>query len=188
MAADKYVLMLQEGLQTHPVDYRDIIVSYADLSVIPYAISKIVRATAELVYNAPIEVAKTAEIVLDRIDLGDVAAENEIRALSTSYFVRTPQFLQAQQGHARLVIGRKGSGKTALFYGTNGVWAREIRRGVHLEDHNTYNQVFRSLITEALENIESGVSIEVARRPIIEQAKRFAEKYGWIYEGWRKFE
>jgi len=117
MATDKYVLMLQEGVLTHPIDYRDIIVSYEDVSVIPHAISKIVRATAELIYNAPIVATRTPEKILDRIDLGDVAAENEIQALSSTYFVRTPQFMQAQQGHARLVIGRKGSGKTALFYG-----------------------------------------------------------------------
>ena len=53
--------------------------------------------------------------LLERLDLGDVAAENESRQLR-NYFVRTGQFVQAKRGHARLVIGRKGSGKTAIFY------------------------------------------------------------------------
>jgi len=117
MAADKYVLMLQEGMLTHPIDYRDIIVPYESVSVIPYAISKVVRATAESIYNAAPETREVPEKILDQLDLGDVAAENEIKALSSTYFVRTPQFMQARQGHARLVIGRKGAGKTALFYG-----------------------------------------------------------------------
>jgi hypothetical protein len=52
---------------------------------------------------------------LEQIDLGDLAAENEIRALD-SYFVPTAQYQQVRTGHARLVVGRKGSGKTALFY------------------------------------------------------------------------
>ena len=117
LATDKFVLMLQEARLTHPIDYRDIIVPYDDTSVIPLAISKIVRATAELLYNAPTVTTRKEEKTLARLDLGAVAAENEIQALSSTYFIRTPQFLQARQGHARLVIGRKGSGKTALFYG-----------------------------------------------------------------------
>ena len=117
MAAEKFVLMLQEGGVSHPIDYRDVVVPYEDTSVIPIAISKIVRATAELVYNAPIISTKRDEKLLEHLDLGDVAAENEIQALSSLYFIKTPQFIQARQGHARLVIGRKGAGKTALFYG-----------------------------------------------------------------------
>lgn len=116
MAAERFVLMLQEGMTLQPIDYRDVIVPYEDVSVIPYAVSRIVRVTAELLYATPATARSTPQRLLDRLDLGDVAAENEIQALS-SYFVRTPQFIQARQGHARLVIGRKGSGKTALFYG-----------------------------------------------------------------------
>ena len=52
---------------------------------------------------------------LEKLDLGDTAAENEIVGLQ-SYFVPTGQFTQAKQGHARLVVGRKGTGKTAIFY------------------------------------------------------------------------
>ena len=91
--------------------------SYEDIYVIPHAIKKIVRATAERIYSTPNVAAKTSDRILENVDLGDVAAENEIQALSSSYFVKTPQFMQTKQGHARLVIGRKGSGKTALFYG-----------------------------------------------------------------------
>ena len=53
--------------------------------------------------------------LLEDLDLGDVAAENESRQLR-SFFVPTGPFYQAKRGHARLVMGRKGSGKTAIFY------------------------------------------------------------------------
>ena len=53
---------------------------------------------------------------LEKIDLGDLAAENEIVSLR-SYFVPTAQYNEAKRGHARLVVGRKGAGKTAIFYG-----------------------------------------------------------------------
>jgi len=60
---------------------------------------------------------------LTSLDLGDVAAENEIEGLR-HYFVKTGESVQACQGHARLVIGRKGSGKTAIFYQVRGAVSR----------------------------------------------------------------
>src|SRR5207244_3375942 len=49
-----------------------------------------------------------------RSNLGNTAAENEFRRLS-DYFVETPPYRSAMAGHGRIVIGRKGSGKTAIF-------------------------------------------------------------------------
>jgi hypothetical protein len=42
-------------------------------------------------------------------------AENEVQKLST-YYIRTDQFNRAIRGEVNLVVGRKGSGKTALFF------------------------------------------------------------------------
>lgn len=52
---------------------------------------------------------------LERLDLGDETAENEETVLDR-YFVKTAQFREAKRGFARLVVGRKGAGKTAMFY------------------------------------------------------------------------
>ena len=49
------------------------------------------------------------------LSLGASAAENERNSLG-DYFLETREFRQALQGNARLVIGRKGSGKTAIFW------------------------------------------------------------------------
>jgi hypothetical protein len=116
LAAGKHVLMLQEGTNWQPIDYRDIVRSYDDHNNIPYFIEEIVRLTADTVQSIEVSQIPLPKGLLERIDLGDVAAENEIQTLA-NYFVKTPQFQQARQGHARMVIGRKGSGKTALFYG-----------------------------------------------------------------------
>src|SRR5581483_10404793 len=56
---------------------------------------------------------------------------NEVLTLSR-YFVKTPQFQQARQGHARLVVGRKGSGKTAVFYGVRN-FLKSSSRNVSLD-------------------------------------------------------
>jgi hypothetical protein len=61
---------------------------------------------------------------LERVDLGDLAAENEILALQ-SYFVPTGQYNQVKSGHARLVVGRKGAGKTAIFYGVRAAHTKD---------------------------------------------------------------
>ncbi len=116
LAAGKHVLMLQEGLNQQPIDYRDIIIPYEDPAAIAHHVESIVRATAETFQSFGSRDTTAPVQLLERIDIGDVAAENEIQSLK-SYFVKTPQFQQALQGHARLVIGRKGTGKTAIFYG-----------------------------------------------------------------------
>lgn len=116
LAAGKQVLMLQEGESRQPIDYRDLVIPYVEPSTIPIQVEAFVRATAEKLQESETAQAPLPRRLLERIDLGDVAAENEIKALA-SYFVKTPQFQQVRQGHARLVIGRKGAGKTALFYG-----------------------------------------------------------------------
>ncbi len=116
LASGKHVIMFQEGNLDQPIDYRDIILPYTDVNVIPFYVESILRETADTLQTIDASHVPLPTGLLERIDLGDVAAENEIKALTT-YFVKTPQFQQARQGHARLVIGRKGTGKTALFYG-----------------------------------------------------------------------
>lgn len=52
--------------------------------------------------------------LLQSISIGDPRAENEIPTLEQYYLV-TDQFERAVRGEVNLVVGRKGSGKTALF-------------------------------------------------------------------------
>ena len=51
---------------------------------------------------------------LEKISFGASAAENEFRELA-GYYLDTDQFQRAMRGEVRLVVGRKGSGKTAVF-------------------------------------------------------------------------
>ncbi len=52
--------------------------------------------------------------ILESITFGASAAENEFRELS-GYYLDTEQFYRALRGEVRLVVGRKGAGKTAIF-------------------------------------------------------------------------
>jgi hypothetical protein len=122
------VALLQEGSDnTQPVDYRDIVVSYDLASSIPNAVRPTLDRVYDRLQSKSFESREVRDIgILNELDLGDVAAENEIGGLQ-EYFVPTGQSFSARRGHAPLVVGRKGSGKSALFY--------EIRnsegRGVH---------------------------------------------------------
>lgn len=116
MAKGKHVLMLQEGYTIQPIDYRDVMVIYQDHNAIPNIINKFVREVSESLYYKPELIGTPTKGLLEKINLGNIAAENEIRSLR-QYFVKTPQFLQTRSGNTRLVVGRKGSGKTAIFYG-----------------------------------------------------------------------
>src|ERR1017187_4258917 len=54
------------------------------------------------------------QTLLEKISFGASAAENEFRELA-GYYLDTDQFQRALRGEVRLVVGRKGSGKTAIF-------------------------------------------------------------------------
>jgi len=52
--------------------------------------------------------------LLEALSIGDPRAENEMPTLG-NYYLKTDQFEKTLRGDANLVVGRKGSGKTALF-------------------------------------------------------------------------
>lgn len=53
--------------------------------------------------------------LISQVSVGSNAAENEMRDLE-DYFVETHHFKNALEGRGRLVVGRKGAGKTAIFW------------------------------------------------------------------------
>src|SRR5207247_898034 len=115
LASQKAVLLLQEGVQAQPIDYRDIIKSYDTPAQIEQHVEPLIRSVVSGLQDRSGVKPKAASRLLERVDLGDVAAENEIQGLR-AYFFPTAQFNDARRGNARLVVGRKGSGKTAIFY------------------------------------------------------------------------
>jgi hypothetical protein len=109
------VALLQEGEVRQPIDYREVVLSYTNPEQVARLLERPLRQVIARLQDSVVRTFKAPERFLEGLDLGDVAAENEIRGLR-AYFVRTAQFGEARRGNARLVIGRKGSGKTAIFY------------------------------------------------------------------------
>mgnify|MGYP001484364904 CR=1 FL=1 len=116
LAHEKVVIMVQEEHVDQPIDYRDLVREYSVPSQVPRLLEGPIRRIIERFQEVDERPTRATKGLLEQVDLGDTAAENEIGGLR-SYFVRTGQFNQARRGTTRLVVGRKGTGKTALFYG-----------------------------------------------------------------------
>ena len=80
-------------------------------------IDAIMKSFREEVYSAQesyIETHIESDRVLDKVHCGDPAAENEAVQL-VNYFLETEQFRLTARGELNIILGRKGSGKTAIF-------------------------------------------------------------------------
>lgn len=108
------VLPIQYGNGPAPLDYRDFIKN----STFKRETEKHVEAFASevLVWNQDASGSDRLATLglLNEIDLGSPTAENETQSLN-SYFIETAEFARAARAEGAVIIGRKGSGKSAVF-------------------------------------------------------------------------
>lgn len=109
------LLMQMERHNVNPADYRDLVTTIRNESDISKCVSdfspQVLVASQSI--TSVTSTAKKSE--LQRLTLGASAAENEFRTLE-EYFVETSEFLRTIRGEVRIIAGRKGSGKTAIFF------------------------------------------------------------------------
>jgi hypothetical protein len=113
MGMNKQVLMLQDEAGPAPLDVRDFVKSFRELDQIDDLIHDFAFEVYEL-RNAPIVEEARAKDTLADLTIGDPMAENEFNTLG-SYYLKTDEFNRSLRGEVNLVVGRKGTGKTALF-------------------------------------------------------------------------
>ena len=156
---DKLVLILQEGDEPVPLDYRDFVSTYRQKSDIDRHINNLVpKITDGLQSKGAIPASKNRKL-LETIDLGSPAAENEMTKLE-NYYVNTDEYKQVLDGSARLAVGRKGSGKTALFFQARDYLRRDKQRIViDLKPDGHQLKRFKDLI---LNNITESIQEHVA--------------------------
>jgi hypothetical protein len=111
---DRTCLIFQEGEEPVPLDYRDFVKVYRQPTDIDPHIGELAPRVAEALQSDRGNKPARQLALLERLDLGAPAAENEMGSLST-YYVETDEYNRALAGTIRLAVGRKGSGKTALF-------------------------------------------------------------------------
>lgn len=110
-----------------PLDFRNSTVQVARQEDIDDGMAEFVPCVAEALQDIR-QARSTSSSKIADIDLGDPAAENEMRALDR-YFLPTATFAAALKGDVRTIVGRKGAGKTAL-------WA-QIRNTIRRNKKNT---------------------------------------------------
>ena len=158
MAQGKRVLMLQEGEVRQPIDFRDVVKTYTTASQVNEHVIPLVKSVVEELQESQFVAVALPLNLLEKIDLGDLAAENEIKGLS-SYFVPTGEYNEAKRGHARLVVGRKGAGKTAIFYGVRSTY--KPSRAHLVLDLKPEGHQFTKLREAVLEQLSPGVQQHV---------------------------
>lgn len=111
---DKATLILQPTGGPTPLDVRDLVKTYRHPDDIGDLIGELALDVTERLQAAdPLPTLKGN--FLSELSIGDPTAENELQTL-TEYYVRTDQFGRASRGEVNMVVGRKGAGKTALFW------------------------------------------------------------------------
>lgn len=114
MALDKGLVLLQDGQDPVPLDYRDFVNSYRSLEQIDNHIAEFAIEIGARFQRAADPVVVEPKTFLERLNLGASAAENELQELGY-YYLQTAEYQRAVRGEVRVVTGRKGAGKTALF-------------------------------------------------------------------------
>jgi hypothetical protein len=109
----KPLLVLCRAGTDVPVDVRDDVKHYrSENDIADHIADLVLEVTAHLQQDAP-PPFETGSL-LQSLRIGDPTAENEMATLS-EYYLQTNEYQRALQGSVSLAVGRKGSGKTALF-------------------------------------------------------------------------
>jgi hypothetical protein len=159
MASGAYVFVLQEGANIQqPIDYRDVVQYHTDGAQIQNLITPFIKQIYDALQSTRFIPVTLPLRPLETLDFGDVAAENEISALR-AYFLPTAQYNDAKRGHARLVVGRKGAGKTAIFYGVrNAFWTSSSHVVLDLKPEG---HQFLTLREQILSSLSQGIQEHV---------------------------
>lgn len=111
---EKALCILQSGDDPVPLDYRDFVHVTYHPDDVNQAIEIFASNVAQSFQRLDSNSAKQERSFLKKLNLGATSAENEMRDLER-YYLETDQFLKSLRGEAHLVVGRKGSGKSAIF-------------------------------------------------------------------------
>lgn len=114
-AMNKIVLLIQSGDTPIPLDYRDLVKTYKHPNQIVGHIHKFAVNVQNSLHNERNQRHANHKSFLRELDLGASTAENEFSNLK-SYYLKTDEYRRVLRGEGRLVKGRKGTGKSAVFY------------------------------------------------------------------------
>ena len=144
VASGRKLLMVGENINVLPIDYHDLVSVYKSAAqattLVTQFLSSVTSEILSLTHVMRSDITQTStseEPLIKKIDLGDNIAENELIALN-DYFVETPQFQDTLQSEYKLLVGRKGTGKSALAHMIVERKGRDLRNVVHVINPKGY--------------------------------------------------
>jgi hypothetical protein len=108
-------LILQAGEDPVPLDLRDAVSIYSSPESIDRHIAAFAPRITERLQEADQQEFAELQTPITTLFLGASAAENEFLDLSR-YYIQTDEFQRVIRGELQVIVGRKGSGKSALFF------------------------------------------------------------------------
>jgi hypothetical protein len=113
VAMGKLTLVLQPRDGPAPLDVRDLVNTFSRPEDIAEFIGTFaLDITERFQADNPLPLPKGN--FLAELSIGDSVAENEFQTLG-EYYLRTDEYKRAARGEVNMVVGRKGTGNTALF-------------------------------------------------------------------------
>ena len=152
-ALDRETLILQAGNEPVPLDYRDVVSFYTAPETIDRYIADFAPRITERLQQVDQQEFAEFHTPITKLFIGASAAENEFLDLSM-YYIPTDEFRRVQRGEVQVVAGRKGSGKSALFFEVRNK-LRGNKQNVVL-DLNPEGFQLRKLKTLVLSELEEG--------------------------------
>jgi hypothetical protein len=147
-------LLIQREHEAVPIDYRDFVISVQNEGDLNEKVGEFAKNSLIAAQSIGIGQRDRARTPLQQLTLGASSAENEFRTLE-NYFVETAEYVRTIRGETRIVAGRKGSGKTAIFFRVRDRF-REDRRSfvVDLKPESHQLSLFRE---ELLKIADAGI-------------------------------
>ena len=106
-------LILQSDSATVPIDIRDSTKFFRQFEDIDEHINEFaLEVVASIQKSDPLDTAPKGKLA--KLEIGDPMAENEFQKLDR-YYLQRDEYTRTIRGDANIVVGRKGTGKTALF-------------------------------------------------------------------------
>jgi hypothetical protein len=149
LGLEKNVLLLAPKPFKAPIDYEDILIEYdsSEECVIKCDDWVSERKIKESESNSYLKSDKMPdnEETLLRLGIGNEVAESEKKELLENYFIPFEGYNKAKEKRTAIIVGRKGSGKSALFIKLE----NEL-----LNEKNNFTVVLKPEADEIIENIE----------------------------------
>jgi len=123
------VLCIQYENTPIPLDYRNFVNNSASKRETERRVGDFCQQVLIWNQRGPALERNITTGIINEIDLGSPTAENENLKLS-EYFISTAEFLRALRAEGAVVTGRKGSGKSAVYFQAASTIARDTRNCV----------------------------------------------------------